>query len=44
MIHDVVNAEYLDGYQIKVTFVTGRAGIVDRALFDMCHLTPSSRT
>lgn len=29
MIHDVVTAEYMDGYRIKVTFDDGRDGIVD---------------
>ena len=29
MIHDVVKAEYIDGYRIKVTFDDGREGAVD---------------
>ena len=29
MIHDVVKAEYIDGYRIRVTFDDGRGGIVD---------------
>ena len=29
MIHDVVMAEYLDGYRIRVTFDNGREGIID---------------
>lgn len=33
MIHDVVTAEYLDGYRIKVTFDDGRDGIVDFASY-----------
>ena len=29
MIHDVVIAEYLDGYRFRVTFDNGREGIID---------------
>ncbi len=29
MIHDVVKAEYIDGYRIRVTFDDGRGGIVE---------------
>ena len=29
MIHDVVSARYLAGYEIEVTFDNGRGGVVD---------------
>ena len=36
MIHDVVSAEYKDGYRIELVFDDGRRGIVDLSKYSEC--------
>lgn len=35
MLFDIIDAEYVDGYKIRIKFENGKEGIVD--LQDYCH-------